>query len=416
MEIYSDFKLGRLIQDPQNWQRALDDYMGGDVGGMAFSRINVAGAGSSAFQVSDSETPIMEFIGVPLAQYPTRRRYRPDAELGTEVPLCHSPDGRTGIGDPGDERAAKGLGCSGCPFSEPGSGRTDMGRACPERRIVPVLLSGNNVPDMLHVAPTSIRAITNLFGNMLKRDIAPGEAVVKFTTKVETINKKPTTLIVAEVIGLVPTEARAAIERIGSDISKARLSIVSPPQPSVTPQLNTAKAASLIESSDEPATDDRAALAAEYERVVGSPPPDFMDVALIKANIEAAGGKNAEPDKPKRRRRTKAQIEADKAAEAKQTAQNETAEARAKVEGKADTATPAATATPMSGNTPTTGGGDLADRYEALYGHRPQGWMTVADVEEGIAKAEAASKATPSKPADGNDDPLADGELEDVPF
>lgn len=118
-----------------------------------FPEVSVPSGGSTTWTVptsdGEAETKTLDCILLDIQRV---RQYYPGEFTGESVPpQCASPDGKTGIGDPGGE-------CATCPFAQWGSASNNS-QACSERRHVLLLMPGSVLPYFLNVPPSSIKAL-----------------------------------------------------------------------------------------------------------------------------------------------------------------------------------------------------------------------------------------------------------------
>ena len=231
MKIYPEYKLGSLAQNPKRLVEALVDNLGGSgMDALRFDRITVGSGGAITYTRSDDESAAeTELIAVPFLQFKIRRMWLDKGTLNTP-PDCYSPDGLIGVGDPGTKLQAEGKGCIECPYSRPGSGGTQWSRWCKEQRLVPILLSGENIPVLLQVPPTSLNEIDALFRRFLTRDETARYTVVKFTLESKQVGGRAVSIIKTKVLGRVSEDCDKSLDSIRGELQKARQSIVAPAQ------------------------------------------------------------------------------------------------------------------------------------------------------------------------------------------
>jgi len=88
--------------------------------------------------------------GTIICWQPVRAYYATEFTGGNEPPDCSSQDGKTGDGTPGGD-------CKTCPFSQWGSGGNG-GQACAQRMHVVFLMDGEELPHLLNLPPSSLKA------------------------------------------------------------------------------------------------------------------------------------------------------------------------------------------------------------------------------------------------------------------
>lgn len=122
----------------------------------SFERVKIPTGGGTQFAIPGIEqeemAPTIE--GVVLIHHGARG-YWPNPFSGGEPPVCSSLDGMHGTGEPGGS-------CFDCPYgqwgSDPGGGR---GKACKEMHRIYILRSGEMLPLLLTLPPTSIQPLAD---------------------------------------------------------------------------------------------------------------------------------------------------------------------------------------------------------------------------------------------------------------
>lgn len=145
-----------LLPDMVGGEFAKDD-LAEDMDGLSvsFQRVKIPGGGVLQFEVpgDDPENPDYEknLTGVILFNHATNAYWPEGAEPSDDnPPLCQSANGKTGYGEPG------GL-CSSCKLNQFGSAEKGRGKACKNMRTLYLLRSGDVMPIMLILPPTSIK-------------------------------------------------------------------------------------------------------------------------------------------------------------------------------------------------------------------------------------------------------------------
>lgn len=122
---------------------------------LAFQRIKIPGGGSLQFEVpgDDPENPdyAKTIEGVILYNHDTCAYWPAGSEYDENVtPLCSSVDGKVGYGAPGGV-------CAACTLNQYGSDEKGKGKACKNMRNLYILRSGDCLPILLSLPPTSLR-------------------------------------------------------------------------------------------------------------------------------------------------------------------------------------------------------------------------------------------------------------------
>ena len=108
-------------------------------------------------------------------------------------PVCSSPDGIRGAGDPGGD-------CLSCPFNAEDSAPSGTGRACKEKRVLYILQKDSMVPLVVQVPSTSVPCVRQYRMNLA------GQKLPYYSVETE--------LTVEEVAGEVP-DNRTALRNAG---------------------------------------------------------------------------------------------------------------------------------------------------------------------------------------------------------
>ena len=147
---------------------------------LSFPRVKIPGGGVPQFKMpgEDPDHPVYtgEIEGVILFNHSANACWPEGSEYDDNTPpQCQSLDGKQGHGDPG-------ILCASCGYNEFGS--SGKGKLCKNMRMLYILRSGDAIPLLLSLPPTSIRPFKN-FVNMafaLRRRPVYG-SLVKITLK-----------------------------------------------------------------------------------------------------------------------------------------------------------------------------------------------------------------------------------------
>ena len=160
-----------LLPDMMGGEFAQDD-LAEDMDGLAvsFQRVKIPGGGVLQFEVpgDDPENPdyAKTLTGIILYNHATNAYWAEGSEYSDDnPPLCQSANGKTGYGTPGGV-------CAGCKLNQFGSAGNGKGKACKNMRTLYLLRSGDVMPLMLTLPPTSIkpfRQFVNLAFTLRKR-------------------------------------------------------------------------------------------------------------------------------------------------------------------------------------------------------------------------------------------------------
>jgi hypothetical protein len=153
--------------------------------GFRFDEVKIPSGGSLAFEVpgDDPETPEMatSIEGIIAYHHSANARwegnYTGDSE--SNAPVCISNDGVLGYGPAGCTA------CKECPYNEFGSADDKVGKACKNMKRVYILRSGETLPLVLVLPPTSIRPFREYLGRLVKRGKKPSGVITRVTLKKE---------------------------------------------------------------------------------------------------------------------------------------------------------------------------------------------------------------------------------------
>lgn len=160
---------------------------------VSFPRVKIPSGGMLQFELpsEDSAKPeyVSSLVGVLLYHHAANGYWVGEPDDEDKSPLCSSVDGKTGIGDPG------GL-CVKCSLNKFGSGDDGKSKACKNMRHLYLLRSGEFMPLMLSLPPTSLRPFNEFMNSaFLYRNRASWGSVVEIGLRRE---ERPTPHSVAE--------------------------------------------------------------------------------------------------------------------------------------------------------------------------------------------------------------------------
>jgi len=152
METKKDFILPAMVEGDCSAMDVSEDYEGLR---LSFPRVKIPGGGSLQFEIpsDDPENPdYTKYIeGVILYNHDTCAYWPEGSEYDDNVtPLCSSVDGKMGYGAPGGV-------CATCALNQYGSVEKGKGKACKNMRNLYILRSGEYMPMLLSLPPTSLR-------------------------------------------------------------------------------------------------------------------------------------------------------------------------------------------------------------------------------------------------------------------
>ena len=140
---------------------------------MSFQRVKIPAGGALQFEIPTEDPDNPDYArtleGVILYN-PEGSEYDEDTK-----PLCSSVDGKTGIGEPGGA-------CATCPMNAYGSARDGgRGKACKNMRDIYLLRSGEYMPLLISLPPTSIKPFKEFLNRAFVRDFQ-GEELAQIRT------------------------------------------------------------------------------------------------------------------------------------------------------------------------------------------------------------------------------------------
>lgn len=150
---------------------------------LSFPRVKIPAGGILQFEVpgDDPEHPgyVDKLTGVLLFHHGTNGYWPHPMDSEDKNPICSSVDGKMGIGDPGGP-------CVSCELNAFGTADDGKGKACKNMRSLYLLQSGELMPIVLNLPPTSLKGF-NAFMNaaFLTRGRAAYSAVIEISLKRE---------------------------------------------------------------------------------------------------------------------------------------------------------------------------------------------------------------------------------------
>jgi len=159
---------------------ALSEELDG-LGAPVLDRIKIPSGGGLVFELpgENPETPDLatELEGVIVNHHPVNAYWADKYNGANESPDCSSFDGKTGIDQQGEVND-----CSGCPYNSFGS--DGKGKACKNMHRVYLLRSGEMMPMILTLPPTSLKNLKDYLQVLvMKKGCRPYQAVSKIQLK-----------------------------------------------------------------------------------------------------------------------------------------------------------------------------------------------------------------------------------------
>lgn len=121
---------------------------------ISFDKVRIPSGGGTMWEVAgdnpDEPEHMKEILGVIVDHYPVNAYFENEYTGEIAPPTCSSMDGKFGIGVPGGS-------CVNCPLNKYGSADDGKGKKCKNLRRVYLLRSGEILPILITLPPTSIR-------------------------------------------------------------------------------------------------------------------------------------------------------------------------------------------------------------------------------------------------------------------
>jgi len=134
----------------EEFAEAVTENLGGS--GMNSSdlmRIKVPSGGGLAWEINGE--PEKKLKGIIVFHSSPNAFWAAEFDGQNNPPDCFSPDGHTGIGDPGGA-------CATCPMNQFGSASKGKGKACKNMRRLYILMADAMLPVAVNLPPTSLKA------------------------------------------------------------------------------------------------------------------------------------------------------------------------------------------------------------------------------------------------------------------
>lgn len=129
------------------------------LGPIPLDAIKIPSGGALSFELpgetEDTPVAVQELVGIVVDHHPVNVYWATsyDGDGGGNPPDCASYDGKTGL----DADSLVTRACASCPYNQFGSG-ANGGKACKNMHRIYILLSGQPLPMLLTLPPTSIKA------------------------------------------------------------------------------------------------------------------------------------------------------------------------------------------------------------------------------------------------------------------
>lgn len=216
--VAKDFQI-TAVATPLNSEIISEELDG--LGSIPFDRAKIPTGGNTNFEIPDEDdddnlisTP--EIVGVIVYHHPANGRWEKGYDGSSEPPVCSSSNGKTGL----NISTGEVLNCANCPFNQYGSGEQNNSKACKNVHRVFVLRSGNPVPLLLTLPPTSLGSMRNYIAKkLLLQGMKSNQVITKITLKKEkSKSNMPYSKVVFEKVGMLNDEQLKSVESMHSAI------------------------------------------------------------------------------------------------------------------------------------------------------------------------------------------------------
>jgi len=199
-----------IADDDMSLQEVLEENFDGDFSLFDLPQVKVPSGGGRQWSIveNEEEKDIDSFEGIIIGSQLNRSYYATDFGEGGEVtpPDCSSSDSITGHGSPGGD-------CKTCELAQFGSAKAGGGQACKQRQSLYILRSGDVLPIILNVPPTSIKAIKKYMISLVSKRKKRTSVITRFTLD-KTKNKANIaySVVKCQAVGDLPKEVAAQYE------------------------------------------------------------------------------------------------------------------------------------------------------------------------------------------------------------
>lgn len=165
-------------------QKIITEEMDG-LGAVPFDIIKIPAGGSLSFELpgENEDTPVAatELVGIVVDHHPVNALWLTEYDGSSNQPDCASFDGRVGTDSDGVSKQ-----CLVCPYNQFGTAQSGRGKACKNGHRIYILMSGQVIPMLLILPPTSLGAWRNYLGKkVVVRGKRPWMVLTKVTLKKE---------------------------------------------------------------------------------------------------------------------------------------------------------------------------------------------------------------------------------------
>lgn len=150
---------------------------------LTFDKVRIPSGGNQMWELpgdtSDEAEYSKEIEAVIVDHYPVNAYFEEEYNGQAQPPACSSMDGKYGTGEPGGA-------CANCPLNKYGSADDGKGKKCKNLRRVYILRSGEILPMLITLPPTSIRNFADYISKkIVTKGMKACDVVTKFTLTIE---------------------------------------------------------------------------------------------------------------------------------------------------------------------------------------------------------------------------------------
>lgn len=157
------------------------------LGQIPFDTVKIPSGGGLAFELSgddpDNPETVQSLTGVILHHHAVNSYWPGEFDGSNNVPDCSSADGKQGL----DIKTGEVRDCSTCPFNQFGSSSKGNGKACKNGHRIYLLRSGEVLPVLISLPPTSLRAFKDY---VAKRLVVKGKRTSSVLTTIKLKREK----------------------------------------------------------------------------------------------------------------------------------------------------------------------------------------------------------------------------------
>lgn len=188
-----------LREEADELRALVDEYLEDGLSEQDLHLIKIPTGGGLQWELPN-EQMASTFDGVILAIQQTRAYFPDEYSGGNSPPTCSSRDGKVGIGRPGGE-------CALCSMAQWGSGRTGIGSACKERKILYILFPGETLPVRLSLPVTSFKHLRKYHIGLLNKRLPQHGVVTRFSLeRIKSRSGISYSMIKLAQVGPIPAE------------------------------------------------------------------------------------------------------------------------------------------------------------------------------------------------------------------